>query len=638
MQFNHPEVLFALFLLIIPVIVHLFQLRRFRKESFTNVKFLKKLTQQSRKSSRLKKWLVLATRLLLLTCIILAFAGPFFPSEKNNTREIETLIYLDNSYSMQAMGQRGRLLERIIQELLEQLPEDHTISLITNNEELFEVSRQDLQEIDYSPTPEDLNTVLLKAENIFSADSLSNRKLLLISNFQDDFRIPPSLLASGIEIYALPLRPERLENINIDSIFHQIKTVGSSVLRVKLSYTGANPGTAPVSIYNANELLGKSSVDFSNGNVQELEFPLENIIIPEGRIVVEDNGLPFDNSFFFSVEATQPIKISSISSATDNFLKKIFTSPEFELNPMTANAIDYNALSSAQVVILNELEDLPNSLSGTLSSLANEEVIFIVIPPTDGIGAGLKSFIRELGFKGTGSIIPQEKLVTGISFNHPLYSGVFEEQIRNFEYPKVQVSYELFSGDNSILSFEDNRSFLVEAEGNFLFAGALNSENSNFKQSPLIVPSFYNMGISALQPNRLFYILGEENKIEVPVSITGDRILKISSANTGFIPQQRVFPNKVELITEEFPNEPGNYQIINKDEIAGNISFNVNREESSFVFTDISEIDNITVVKDLSTFFTTAGFTKEIDTLWKWFVTFALIFLLIETLLLKYFK
>ncbi|MCJ7759389.1 MAG: BatA domain-containing protein, partial [Gillisia sp.] len=56
MQFNQPEVLYALFLLIIPVIIHLFQLRKFERENFTNVKFLKKLSQQTRKSSRLKKW------------------------------------------------------------------------------------------------------------------------------------------------------------------------------------------------------------------------------------------------------------------------------------------------------------------------------------------------------------------------------------------------------------------------------------------------------------------------------------------------------------------------------------------------------------------------------------------------------
>ena len=37
MQFKHPELLYALFLLIIPIIVHLFQLRKFQKEAFTNV-------------------------------------------------------------------------------------------------------------------------------------------------------------------------------------------------------------------------------------------------------------------------------------------------------------------------------------------------------------------------------------------------------------------------------------------------------------------------------------------------------------------------------------------------------------------------------------------------------------------------
>jgi len=74
MQFKHPELLYALFLLIIPIIVHLFQLRKFEKVSFTNVAFLKEAKLQARKSSQIKKWLILCTRLLLLACIVLAFA------------------------------------------------------------------------------------------------------------------------------------------------------------------------------------------------------------------------------------------------------------------------------------------------------------------------------------------------------------------------------------------------------------------------------------------------------------------------------------------------------------------------------------------------------------------------------------
>jgi hypothetical protein len=78
MNFKHPEFLYFLFLLVIPILVHLFQLRRFKKEYFTNVQFLKELSIQTRKSSTIKKWLLLLTRLLLLIFLILAFAQPFF--------------------------------------------------------------------------------------------------------------------------------------------------------------------------------------------------------------------------------------------------------------------------------------------------------------------------------------------------------------------------------------------------------------------------------------------------------------------------------------------------------------------------------------------------------------------------------
>ena len=81
MQFKHPEILYFLALLILPILVHLFQLQKFIKVPFTNVAFLQKLALQTRKSSRIKKWLILATRLALLAAIILAFAQPYFGKE-----------------------------------------------------------------------------------------------------------------------------------------------------------------------------------------------------------------------------------------------------------------------------------------------------------------------------------------------------------------------------------------------------------------------------------------------------------------------------------------------------------------------------------------------------------------------------
>ncbi len=110
MQFQHPELLYALFLLLIPIFIHLFQLRRFKQVDFTNVAFLKKVTIQTRKSSQLKKWITLLLRLLALACIIIAFAQPFTATKTALNTDKETVLYLDNSFSMQAKGTNGPLL------------------------------------------------------------------------------------------------------------------------------------------------------------------------------------------------------------------------------------------------------------------------------------------------------------------------------------------------------------------------------------------------------------------------------------------------------------------------------------------------------------------------------------------------
>jgi hypothetical protein len=70
MQFVYPAFLFALLAVAIPVIIHLFHFRRFRKVYFSDVSFLRQLSDESKKQSRLKHWLVLAARMLAV-----AFSG-----------------------------------------------------------------------------------------------------------------------------------------------------------------------------------------------------------------------------------------------------------------------------------------------------------------------------------------------------------------------------------------------------------------------------------------------------------------------------------------------------------------------------------------------------------------------------------
>ncbi len=638
MQFHHPEVLYALFFLIIPVIVHLFQLRKFRREAFTNVKFLKRVTQQTRKSSKLKKWLILATRLLLLASIIFAFSQPFFPDGTIESGKIETIIYLDNSYSMQANGQRGRLFDRSIQELLENLPDDQRFTLITNTEEFPDLTRQDLQELQYTATQQDFKTILLKAESLFSRDTSAQKKLLLISDFQKGFTVPEGLELKNTKIYALPLKPESFENIRLDSAFISREAAGDQILNIEISASQGFTNNTAVSLFNGDKLIGKTGVDFSENKKQQLDFPISEEQVLSGSIQIEDNGLAFDNTLFFSINKIEPINISSINNADEAFLKRIFTAPEFNYTSFTDTEINYNALASSKVIILNEVSEISNSLLNTFQQKKLENTVFIFIPSVEDIGSNYRLFVRELGVTGLQNKQQQEKRVSRISFQHPLYNGVFEDEVVNFEYPKTQVSYKIAGPGASILSFQDQEAFLLEAGGNYFFSAALNTQNSNFTRSPLVVPTFYNMGISAFQPTPLYYTLGETNKIDVPVSTGNDEILQLTSETTNFIPQQQRYSNKVEITTVEFPQNPGNFGVSQNEATVMGISYNVNRKESELIYQDIEEVKNIEILNDIPQFISSGGYKKDVDTLWKWFVTFALIFLITETLLLKYFK
>jgi hypothetical protein len=110
MQFKYPAVLCFLFILIIPILVHLFNLQKFKKIEFTNVQFLKKISLETRKNSKLKKLLILATRILSFTALIFTFSQPYFGDKKIKGNR-QNYIYLDNSESLNTNGNNGNLLK-----------------------------------------------------------------------------------------------------------------------------------------------------------------------------------------------------------------------------------------------------------------------------------------------------------------------------------------------------------------------------------------------------------------------------------------------------------------------------------------------------------------------------------------------
>jgi hypothetical protein len=641
MQFKNPEVLYALFLLLIPILVHLFQLRRFEKTAFTNVKFLQNVILQTRKSSQLKKWLILGTRLLAIAGLVFAFAQPYFANRDIVKTDKETVIYLDNSFSMQSKGEKGALLKRAVQELLNTVPEEEEITLFTNTETFKNTTiksiRNELLQLAYSHEQEAIPSVLLKGRKLFSKQASSVKNLILISDFQQNESLQTQTDSSFTTNY-VQLKPANANNIALDSLYIAEQDANTVKIAVVLKNSGVPVQDVPVSLYDGETLIAKSSVNLDAQKSSEVSFSIPSNKVIQGNIRIDDTSLQFDNNLFFNINKPEKINVLAINEADDEFLQKLYTEDEFNLTSIPVNQLNYNEISTQQLIVLNELKTIPNPLLTALRSFKQNGGSLVIIPAKESNLANYNELLQTTNFSALQEVADiSEKKITKINFSHPLFTNVFEKEVTNFQYPKVNHYFSIAS-TAAILRFENNLPFLVANNETYLFTAAINRENSNFKSSPLIVPIFYNIAKNSLRLTNLYYTLGRENVVDVQTSLTQDAVLTISNSGEEFIPLQQTSNNKVRLTTDEFPTKAGIYSIKNQNVELQQISYNFSRNESDLQYHNMASVYPENTHTTVAQFFEELKNEQSVASLWKWFVIFALVFLGIEMLILKFVK
>ncbi len=640
MQFKHPEILYALFLLLIPIFIHLFQLRRFQKVDFTNVAFLKKVTIQTRKSSQLKKWLTLLMRLLALAFIIIAFAQPFTASKTALNTKKETVVYIDNSFSMQAKGNKGPILERALQDLFNKTNSTEKISWFTNNSERKNATSQDFKNevlsVPYSQNQLAPSQVLLKAAQLFSNEKDVSKRLVYLSDFQQKEAFPE--IPEDLIVDAVQLKPVKPSNIAIDSVYIVSNNTATLQLKVKVSKQGDVVSETPISLFNNGKLIAKTAPDFSGNADGTVTFDIDNSEGFIGKLELNEPNLPFDNTLFFSINKSQKIKVLAINEANGNFLMRLFEKDEFQFTQQTFKTLNYNEIPDQNFIVLNELKEIPASLATTLKAFSDEGGSVLVIPASEANISSYNNFLLTMSLGTMSDKRVQEKKITKIIFSHPLFKDVFEKEVANFQYPKVNSFYNISSNATPAIGFEDNQPFLLQKNKAYLFTAAINKENSNFQNSPLVVPTIYNMALQSLPLPDLYYTIGTQNTIAVPVKLGPDEILTIKDSTSQFIPLQQTKANFVLMTTTEEPNKAGNYQIRTENEFLENISYNYTRAESELKYLNPENWNDAKVYKTVDDLFDSINEANSINSFWKWFAIFALLFLLFEMLILKFYK
>ena len=634
MQLQHPDLLWGLLLLIIPILVHLLRLRRFRKTQFTNVRILQRILAESNKSSQIKRWLLLLSRLGLLASLVLAFSQPYLRNENADLQK-DIVVYLDNSLSMQARQKNTTLLQYAVQEILQFFPDDLTFTLLTQKDTYSDIRVRDIQqqllELDFSAEPMLPEDLQFRAANIFSGSDSSARHLWVFSDFikwdgreWDDWGLA--------RVSAVEVRAEAAGNAAIDTAYIQASSPENRELVVGLRPEGQEQNL-PVSLYNGDSLIAKTGGEPVAGGGLEARFSLPEIQYLNGTLQISDEGLAFDNLLYISINRPQKIEVLSIGPSPSPFLGRIFTPETFNLKQFPIRELDYGTLEQQHLVILNELESIPRALIPPLTTFIQEGGSLVVIP---SFNAQLDTYRPLLGTFGAGMGVRTNgtALITQINFEHPLLRDVFEKRIENFEYPQTNAFYPLEGSLPQVIGLQNGQSFLAGREGVYLFASPLSGEYSNFRQSPLIVPSLYAIGRGSLPAADLYYQIGRQGEMDIDIALQQDDILELGSPDYSFIPRQQSFARKTRLYFGEQPERAGNFRITNRGEFLQYASFNYAREES--VQTREATIPpSFEVHPGAESLVSRFQNDNRITSLWKWFVILALLFVLVELILQK---
>lgn len=637
MQFKHPEILWGLFLLLIPIIIHLFQLRRFKKTPFTNVKFLKLVISESRRSSTLKKWLLLITRLFLFSSLVFAFAQPFAANE-TALQTKETVFYLDNSYSLYGSTEDGNIFKNSVQEFIQEIPKEQQFTLFTNTQVFIDVTIKDIQNelLDLKATSSQLKIpeILLKGNIFFSKENGVQRNLVLISDFQQRMGTIAKDTIKNIHLHYIKPFVSEILNSSIDSVFIGDQTNETIELVAKLS-TNKTGQLIPVSLFNGTELIAKTAANFEDGKNAEVRFTVNAQEELLGKVTISDDGLDYDNQFFFNIDKRPKIKVLNIGLSDDDFLKRIYSDDEFEYATTTLEQLNYSAIESQNLIVLNTLLKIPPALVTSVNSFVSNGGSLVLIP---ALSADLNSYNQLASVYGSSqylNAVVQNMAISTIKTEHPLFSNVFDKKVGSFQFPTVNERYKITSTMPVAIAFQNKEPFLIGTSGVYLFTASLNSDNTNFKSSPLIVPTFYNIGVNSLKLVPLYAILGRETEIDVPITLQQDDIIKITNQEFEFIPQQRVLPKKVNIRFIENPKEAGIYQIIHANNSIQNISFNDTRKESALLY---SQLPSNTTSYTVANFFQESQKSNAVNEFWKWFAILALTFVFIETVLQRFLK
>ena len=604
MRYQNPQLLYFLFAIAIPILIHLFNFRKHKTIYFSSIRFLKEIKEENKKKSKLKNILILLSRILAIAFLVLAFSKPYIPI-KNQQKTENIFIYIDNSLSMDADFGEGNLIEIAKEKatmIIQSYPAESEFYLITNDFKVKHNSNYTAEVIlDYidAITPsafnKSINQIIGKQQSIINEDS----HLYFISDLQESTTLLSNLnnIDSSTQLIVIPVKNQEVSNICIDSCYinSPIFTSNNEIaLHVVITNKGIENITDEVVFLNINEQQKSQqyiSLLADEKKIITFNFSTKNTKIISGEIRTNDSPISFDNSLFFSFLKTAKVNVYCINQLEENkAVKTLFNTDTslFNFSSTQVNNINFNTLKNQDLIIINEVEQINSGLISSLITFAKNGGSIAIIPP---FKKELVSYNISLSSLGLNTLSEKESSLFGLKISnlnleHPLFNNVFKSKEKHLNYPTVKQCYSMRKNykRTKILSLENNKDFLVSfSKGKgviYQFASPLQSEFTTFTSHALFVPIFINIATSAIKVNSLYNILGKTNDFRSNYTNSSNELPHLTTANIDIIPTLRIINSEQLYNTNNQIKTNGIYDLKYENKLVDKIAFNYNTIES----------------------------------------------------------
>jgi hypothetical protein len=682
MIFLNPAILFGLLAASIPVIIHLFNLRKLKKIEFSTLAFLKELQKNKIRKIKLKQWILLALRVLIILFVVMAFARPALQSMQiggtTSAAKTTAIFILDDSFSMSVVDQKGSYFNQskeIINQVISQLQEGDEVGLIlvsapkVENKLTSNLSKfiKNIEELDLSYSSGDLNSAIVKASQIISESKNFNKEIYILSDFQKNKITKENLsndlselLNESVRFYSFDLSGKDVFNLSVDElkinnqIFEKDKPVSFFVTITNNSNQNVN--SAVVSLFMKDERSAQKSFDVNSGQstIVEIEAVPNSTGFVNVVAEIETDEIEQDNKRFASLFIPDKISVGMFSEnpANLNFVDlalQTIGEGKYAIEKKGLSQITSQQLSKYQMIVVST-NSIPSGIE-QIKNYVRDGGGLMLFPASAPDVVKINHLYSQLGLGVNSSFVGKVNSsdlkikFDKTDFNHPVFQNIFQnEEKKKFESPELNAYCKLSSTGNQIISLVDGSSFLSEykiGKGKiFIFNSAPVLNWSDFPIKSIFAP-LINKSVAYLsskERDENVFLAGEDVNLNLKnINLSQLKIVKPDKSEE-FI--NRTDNSGRDYLTYSNTNVAGSYKFYSGENLFEDISINTDPTESKTVYANVSDFENyLEQIKFAGKYVSIdkeSNITEKIlqarfgSELWRYFLLAALILALVE--------